>query len=47
VARAAGMRVMLSLTGDEVTAWASSDADQEHHVRAPAAPVFGCSTPHI
>jgi len=47
VARAAGMRVMLSLTGDEVTVRASSVADQEHHVRAPAAPVFGCSTPHI
>jgi histidine phosphotransferase ChpT len=47
VARAAGMRVMLSITGDEVTVRASSVADQEHYVRAPAAPVFGCSTPHI
>jgi histidine phosphotransferase ChpT len=47
VARAAGMRVTLLLTGDEVTVWASSVADQEHCVRAPAAPVFGCSTPHV
>ena len=37
LARTAGMRVSLSIHGDEVTIQASSDADQEHHARAPAA----------
>jgi histidine phosphotransferase ChpT len=47
VARAAGMQVTLSINGDEVTVRATSDTDQEHHARAPAAPAFLCSTPHI
>ena len=47
VARAAGMRITLSINGDEVTIRAASDADQEHHARAPAAPGSRCSTPHI
>jgi histidine phosphotransferase ChpT len=38
VARAAGMRITLSINGDEVTIRAAPDADQEHHARAPAAP---------
>jgi histidine phosphotransferase ChpT len=43
LARAAGMRVSLSIHGDEVTIQASSDADQEHHARAPAASARLCS----
>jgi histidine phosphotransferase ChpT len=47
VVRAAGMRVTLSIDRDEVTIRASSDAGQEHHARAPAAPARRYSTPHL
>jgi histidine phosphotransferase ChpT len=36
LARTAGMRVSLSIHGDEVTIQASPEAGQEHHARAPA-----------
>jgi histidine phosphotransferase ChpT len=47
VARAAGMRVSLSIDRNEVTIWATSDANQDHYVRAPAAPVSFGSMPHL
>jgi histidine phosphotransferase ChpT len=47
VARAAGMRVSLSIDRNEVTIWATSDANQGHYVSAPAAPVSFGSMPHL
>jgi histidine phosphotransferase ChpT len=47
VARAAGMRVSLSIDRNEVTIWATSDANQDHYLSAPAAPVSFRSVPHL
>ena len=47
VARAAGMRVSLSIDRNEVTICATSDANQDHYVSAPAAPVSFGSMPHL
>ena len=47
VARAAGMRVSLSIDRNEVTIWATSDANQDHYVSAPAAPMSFRSMPHL
>src|SRR5215207_6618930 len=47
LARAAGMRISLSINGDEVRIRATADADQDRHVRAPAAPVSFGSMPHL
>ena len=47
VARAAGMRVSLSIDRNEVTIWATSNANQDHYVSAPAMPAHYYSTPHL